>query len=363
MNILFFEDSSRTINGGGQRISGFVISALKTTKNKICYVDFISNQNLLKQLASSDIVISLYNKKKLKTKNNIISNIYFIIYFIPNFVKLFLAVKNNSIDIIYTTTKKSLLLGSLIAMACKVQYFYHAHMLLQDKKSDRIILYFIKKAKICIAVSDFVANDYKSYGLESIITIPNPLDVSHVYSSRSLKNRKTIQVAFVGTLIKEKGVEFLLQCMNDFHESNVLLNIYGTGPLLEYLDCQYSSNSNIIFHGFVENIDKVLENNVDILVLPTVIKEAAPTIIQQAMAKGIPIITTDIGGQSSFVKNLETGILVPISNSFEISNAIKYFLFNPEDYVRMSTNCLVQAKQFTTLDDFNNSINSLLQII
>lgn len=363
MNILLFEDSSRTTNGGGQRVSGIVINTLKSTKNKIYYVDFFLNQNLLKQLDNSDFVIGLYNKKKLKTKNNIISNIYFIIYFIPNFIKLFFTVKKNNIDLIYTTTKKSLLLGSLIAMACNVQYFYHAHMLLQNKKSDRIILYLIKKAKICIAVSDFVADVYKSYGIESIIAIPNPLDVSHANSSRSLKNRKIIQVAFVGTLIKEKGIEFLLQCMNNFHESSVKLNIYGTGPLFEYLDCQYSSNSNIIFHGFVENIDKVLENNVDILVLPTVIKEAAPTIIQQGMAKGIPIITTDIGGQSSFVKNLETGILVPISNPLEISNAIKYFLFNPEDYERISNNCLVQAKRFSTLDDFHKSINSLLQIL
>jgi glycosyltransferase involved in cell wall biosynthesis len=362
MNILFIEDSSRTLNGGGQRVSSIVISSLKTNNNVIWYADYFMNHNLISRLNNSDHLIKLLDINR-KSKLHLFSNILFPFCFILNYINLFIIIKRNKIDLIYTTTKKSLLIGGIVGITRNLPYFYHIHMLLQGKRSDIFISYLMKKAKICISVSDYVTKEFNKIGVSSIITLPNPIDVKLANSHRTLEKDQILRVAFIGTLIFEKGVEILLQSMSELTTINVILNIYGIGPTQNQLINKYGSNSNIHFHGFVQNINNVLDDEVDVLVLPTIIKEAAPIVIQQAMAKGIPIITTDIGGQSSFVENFVTGILVPISDSTAISKAIKYLAFNPYEYIRISKNCLFEAKKFTTLEEFNNSIKSTLSII
>ena len=70
MNILFLEDSTKSIFGGGQKISSHILKYLNNTKFSIYYFDFKVNKILQLNLTS------IHNKKKILlhySKNNIVS--------------------------------------------------------------------------------------------------------------------------------------------------------------------------------------------------------------------------------------------------------------------------------------------------
>ena len=62
-------------------------------------------------------------------------------------------------------------------------------------------------------------------------------------------------------------------------------------------------------------------------------------VLQEAAALKIPIITTDIMGPGEFIKNNETGILVPAKDETSLYKAIKSAIGNAEKMTSLAENC------------------------
>ena len=67
----------------------------------------------------------------------------------------------------------------------------------------------------------------------------------------------------------------------------------------------------------------------DVFVLPSLAEGISNTILE-AMATGLPVIATDVGGNSELVIEGETGTLVPVNEREKMSSAMKYYLDQPE---------------------------------
>jgi glycosyltransferase involved in cell wall biosynthesis len=67
----------------------------------------------------------------------------------------------------------------------------------------------------------------------------------------------------------------------------------------------------------------------DLFILPS-IKEGLPYCILEAGVVGLPVIATNVGGINEIITDMETGILIRPADSKEISNALKFFIQNPE---------------------------------
>ena len=86
-------------------------------------------------------------------------------------------------------------------------------------------------------------------------------------------------------------------------------------------------NTFIDFLGFVPFGPKLSEiyNKNDIFILPS-ISEGIPKVLLEAMAKGLPIIATNVGGIPDIIKDRENGILTAPASPYEIVKAIKLII-------------------------------------
>ena len=128
----------------------------------------------------------------------------------------------------------------------------------------------------------------------------------------------------VGTLRWEKGHRFLLEAWKQLHQQNQLspqhhLLMIGDGPLRSELESLASELPNVHFLGSVSNTRSVLRC-LDLFVLPSV-NEGFGIAIIEAMAAGVPVISTCSGGIPEVVTD-GTGVLVPPENSAELAKAI-----------------------------------------
>ena len=137
--------------------------------------------------------------------------------------------------------------------------------------------------------------------------------------------KEKIVYGYVGRIDVNKGINELLSAFLSIGRNDVALLIIGSfDNVWSGLDgdivAKAKANPNIIFTGFTREVAKYL-SAVDVLVHPTY-REGFSLVIQEAMAMGCAIITTDIPGPSEVIVENECGLLVPVKNSEALTNAM-----------------------------------------
>ena len=171
-----------------------------------------------------------------------------------------------------------------------------------------------------------------------------------------MQNGKPV-LLFVGRLAEKKGVEFLLEAVKSL---DVLLFIVGSGPLENSLKMQAEDDTlrnKVFFLGAKthEELTK-LYASADIFVAPSIIasngdKEGLPTAIMEAMASGVPVISTRTGGIPELIEDGKTGLLVEEKDVPGLSKAIQTLLDSPELREKLVSNALTEIsnKDYRTI--------------
>lgn len=180
---------------------------------------------------------------------------------------------------------------------------------------------------------------------EKITVIPNGIDTNYfdsVIPDPKLKELLGIGpddfvIICVANLHINKGHRYLLEAFEQLHtppyhpglnpesnpKQNFKLLIVGDGNEKENLFHQiegYRSQENILFLGRRADVPKLLKIS-NLFILPTLF-EGQSNAIMEAMASGLPVITTDIPENRALIENDISGILVPTHQTKEISEAI-----------------------------------------
>jgi glycosyltransferase involved in cell wall biosynthesis len=108
---------------------------------------------------------------------------------------------------------------------------------------------------------------------------------------------EVIKFVTVGSVCKRKNQILAIKAIEQLKEANIQLTVVGGGP--ELARCQeyvmnHSLDSKVKFTGATNEVDEVLRQN-DIFIM-TSKDEGLPVAAQEAMAAGLPLILTDVGG-------------------------------------------------------------------
>jgi glycosyltransferase involved in cell wall biosynthesis len=144
-----------------------------------------------------------------------------------------------------------------------------------------------------------------------------------------------LKLIYVGRLAPEKGVGVLIDSLIMLKEDSVHfeLTLVGDGPeraSLESLVKQHGLQDSILFHGFANQSvvrNKLLES--DIFVLPS-FAEGVPVSFMEAMASGIPVVGTNVGGVSELIEHGVTGLIVPPADEEALKKAISRYVTEPD---------------------------------
>ena len=132
---------------------------------------------------------------------------------------------------------------------------------------------------------------------------------------------------YVGRLTEEKGVMTLLQA---FAASGAWLKIAGMGPLESIVEEYAVENKNIEYLGQQsrKEIDDLLER-AEAVIFPSVWYETFGMIVVEAFAKGIPVITSDLGNMKILVTNGFNGLTFDPGNPADLSVKVNEFMNLP----------------------------------
>ncbi|WP_338143481.1 glycosyltransferase [Limosilactobacillus vaginalis] len=165
-----------------------------------------------------------------------------------------------------------------------------------------------------------------------------------------------IQLVMVARFSKQKDQETLIRAVKELPSDKYQLTFVGAGETLQQnqrLVSKFNLESNVKFIGFREDINKVLEKK-DIFVLSTHY-EGLPISIIEAMAYGLPVLATDVGGNSEMVKNNINGFLFSSKN--ELVRKLRQLIDNPYLIKKMGYQSHVIFKYEYSLSTCLDSVN------
>ena len=139
-----------------------------------------------------------------------------------------------------------------------------------------------------------------------------------------------ITFGFTGRIIPAKGIHILLKAFNRIvDKKGASLKIYGNVcGVKQYLE--ELSDENVFFMGGYHNddIDDILDS-IDVLVVPSIWYENSPLVIQEAFLKGIPVITSNIGGMAELVDDGIDGFLFEMGNINSLQEIMEKIIKDP----------------------------------
>jgi len=167
-------------------------------------------------------------------------------------------------------------------------------------------------------------------------------------------------ILFVGTVIKEKKLELLIDAFEIFNEkyTNAKLYIVGDGPYWDNVKtyCQSKNNGSIILPGrVIEGVDEYFRK-ADIFVLPGL----GGLSISEAMHYELPVITGSADGTELDLVHPDSGIKLSDVTAFTLFQAIEYLYLNNDIRINFGE----KAKYLINNDySFNSYYNKLINSI
>jgi glycosyltransferase involved in cell wall biosynthesis len=162
-------------------------------------------------------------------------------------------------------------------------------------------------------------------------------------------------ILFVGRLHPMKNIETLLYAYKTVVEThrNVILTVVGTGP--EEKKCKelverLGLTDKVKFLGHIPS-EKIARyyNIADMYVLTSLWEEWSNTIME-AMASGVPVIATSVGGNPHLVKDKETGFLVPPKDPNILAEKIRYVLDHSSEMEKIASDAYLSIRKFSKQD-------------
>jgi glycosyltransferase involved in cell wall biosynthesis len=160
--------------------------------------------------------------------------------------------------------------------------------------------------------------------------IPNGLDLATTKPSPPPST--PVRLLFAGRLSIQKNPLFLLESLSLVPQMPWTLDVFGDGPLMgaaQNLALELGLNSKVFFHGWVtpEQVQAAMATS-DILVLPS-LSEGLPAVGMQALAAGLAILGSRVGGISDVVLNGQNGFLVPVNDKSAFADRL-HFMLDPD---------------------------------
>ena len=180
--------------------------------------------------------------------------------------------------------------------------------------------------------------------------IPNGIDAARFTPAVDGARRTTqgLELLTVARLVRRKGLEDLLEAVAHLRELPVRLTIQGAGPdadTLQRLAVRLGVADRVVFSGFRlrEHLPEVYRA-ADLFVLPSH-AESFGLAVLEAMACGLPVIVTAVGGMVEYVQPGVHGLLVPPGDPRALAEAIAHLERDPETRRQMGARNAALVRQ------------------
>ena len=258
----------------------------------------------------------------------------------------------------------------------------------RDQFANHIHIHYIPPENIVknyghvIGVSEFVTKEYLKACTMPVQAhvLKNAIDVKRFSRSVSEEQKRSIRkklglsekdfvVLYVGRILEVKGVLELMQAVTSLEDEHIKLLILGSANSGKWSFSSYErkvkklseqNKDRVIFTGYVDNAEVYKYASVaDVQCLPTLVEEAAPLVILEAMAEGIPLIVTKSGGVEEYIDENTALIVEKYDIVKHLKKAICYMKEHPEARKQMSENAKIKSKKYDETIYYRNFVEMI----
>lgn len=178
----------------------------------------------------------------------------------------------------------------------------------------------------------------------NIQVLYNPVKIGKI---REKNDSETINILFMGRIGKRKGVYDIIKAANLLNNSKIKIYMYGDGEYdeIDKIIKENNLQDRVILSGWIAGyqIEQAYQN-ADIYILPSY-NEGLPMSILEAMAWGLPVISTNVGGIPDAVIENENGYLIKPGDYEELANKIMLLANDKNLRKKMGYKSYVMARE------------------
>lgn len=210
-------------------------------------------------------------------------------------------------------------------------------------------------AIVCLSQESVDELKVAGYPEARTFLVVNGVVIPDVRIHKENKDVSNICFGFAGRLVDQKNIPNLIKAFAKLPRviggNESWLVLAGDGPLqhtLRQLAQNLGVESRVKFLGHVENMEEFFQA-IDIFVLPS-LAEGNSNALLEAMAQGLPTVTTDVGGSSCLLAPIFDQLQIPSEDPEEIANRLRGLAANPMLRDKISDHLLQRATDIFSID-------------
>lgn len=201
-----------------------------------------------------------------------------------------------------------------------------------------------------VGVSHFILERHLEFGYFKAVSLKRVIPNSYApewptHPPRAAERSPPVRFGYLGQLNASKGIETLLSNVLRLREGTWSLTIAGRGPSAyeSHLRAKYGVQA-IEFLGHTS--PAALFSEIDVLVVPSLLRESFGRVVIEAFAHGIPVIGSDRGGIPELIEEGRTGFLFDPDLDGDLLEKAGKFIDRPPLIDDMRIACLEKAENF-----------------
>lgn len=186
-------------------------------------------------------------------------------------------------------------------------------------------------------------------------------DLRDDFDSLPIKNGE-VTITYIGYVRYAKGMNCLMDFCKRLQESGIRyhFNLIGAGEMFEDVKTFVAKEhlaDNVIMHGHIDNKDKMnrLLRSSDLFFFPS-LSEGSPRVVIEAMAQGVPVLSTPVGSLPGTFKDGETIRYFDFNDATKAVDVVREYTMHPEKFASQREKAFKMVAEHFTIEKFLSKV-------
>ncbi|MFA6099457.1 MAG: glycosyltransferase family 4 protein [Patescibacteria group bacterium] len=180
---------------------------------------------------------------------------------------------------------------------------------------------------LVVSPSQWLLDVHREHGLLANVktqVLPNPIEIPRGFCENTISEQ--LKVVCNARMSEDKGIQVLLDAWQSLDPRPGRLELISGGPMLAKI--KKLDDPSIGVHGQLPHEEAmIIMSSANLLVMPSIIMENQPTVLLEAVAAGLNVVASDVGGVREMLQGY--GTIVPPGDVPALAKAIRQTLKEP----------------------------------